>query len=909
MLDELFHAGTRHSGRYKHGWGENPHQHCMDFQAYVYKLRKQKVPDIVIAKSAGLKNTTELRRRLGIADAEIEEHNRYMTQKLYNEDQYSKQAIAKRLGISPTTVSKYLNPSIKSKASLTKATAEVLKKEVADKGYIDVSAGTERYLNIGSVRLKNSLALLQSEGYYLQKHKFQQLTTDKDTWMNVLAAPGTQWEDVQKNLVDVKLPTTVYSTDGGATYIKREKPVSIDPSRIYIRYAEDGGTQKDGVVELRRGVDDLSLGKANYAQVRIAVNDSHYIKGMAMYSDNIPDGYDIVVNSNKKQGTPMLGDPKNTVLKPMKNDNDNPFGARIRGDDELVLFQRHYTDKDGNEKLSALNVVSEEGNWNEWSKTLASQFLSKQPPALARKQLDEMYSRFKVEYEECQSVTNPTLRAAFLEHFADECDRNSYELKAAALPRQSTKAILPVPELPDTDIYAPGYKDGEKVALVRYPHAGIFEIPVLTVNNKNAVAKNTIGNARDAVGITPKTAEQLSGADFDGDTVLVLPIGNYNIRSKHPFKELLEFDPKSFKNDSLPEIADETKNIQMGKATNLIADMTIKGASNSELIRAVKYSMVVIDSKKHHLDYRRAYNEFDIAQLCRDYQGSAQGGASTAITRAGAPVYSDELQVNKAYSKMSPEDKARYKEGYTIWSPTGRKRGKPIKDKDGVVIGWENVDRVTTRAKMVTVDDAYDILPEGMDRSKLKEIEVVYLNHANRMKAMAKAARQEARSLVDITYNPASAKVYSDEVEKINNDIEAIERNQPLERQAQLIATKWVRAKKIDNRGLDKEHWNRLKKQELEAARRLVGANRIKVTLNDKQWEAIQAGAITKTKLLKLVLYADQDQLKSYAIPRTKNGVTPAVEARVRSLKNQGATLSEIAELMDLSPSTISKIV
>ena len=909
MLDELFHAGTRHSGRYEHGWGENPHQHCMDFQAYVYKLRKQGVPDVVIAKSAGLKNTTELRKQLGIADAEIEDHNRYMTKKLYFEDQYSKAAIARRLGISGTTVAKYLNSDIKSKTALTKATANVLKDEVKAKGYIDVSAGTERYLNIGSVRMRNALAMLQEEGYYIQKHKFEQLTTGKDTWMRVLAAPGTEWKDVQKNISEVKLPTTCFSEDGGETYSKREKPVSIDLSRVYIRYAEDGGISRDGEIQLRRGVEDLSLGQANYAQVRIAVNGTHYIKGMAVYSDSIPDGYDIVVNTNKKRGTPVLGDSKKSVLKPMKNDDDNPFGARIRGDDELVLFQRHYTDKDGNRKLSALNVVSEEGNWNEWSKTLAAQFLSKQPPALAKQQLDEMYSKFKTEYEETSSVTNPTLKASFLEQFADECDRNSYELKAAALPRQSTKAILPLPEIADTDIYAPGYKDGEKVALVRYPHAGIFEIPVLTVNNKSKVGKDEIGQGRDVVGITPKTAEQLSGADFDGDTVLVLPIGNYNIRSKQPYKALLEFDPKIYKNDDLPEIKDETKNIQMGKATNLIADMTIKGANEDEIIRAVKYSMVVIDSKKHNLDYRQAYKDFNIADLCREYQGSAQGGASTAITRAGAPKYDDELEVNKAYSRMTPEEQKRFKEGYTIYKPTGRKRGKPIKDENGEIIDWENIDRVTTRAKMLTVDDAYDILPEGTTKKDLKKIEVIYLDHANRMKALAKRARQEARSLQDIPYNAESAKIYSEEVKQFDEDIKAIERNQPLERQAQLIASKWVRAKKLDNPHLDKEHWNRLKKQELEAARNLVGASRVKVKLTDNQWEAIQAGAISKSKLQKIAKYADQDILKSYAIPRTSNGVTPAIESRAKSLKAQGFTLTEIAEKLELSPSTISKIV
>lgn len=911
MDKELIHAGTRHSGRYPHGWGENPHQHCMDFRGYVYKLRGQGVDDKIIAKSMGM-NTTQLRTQLGLADAEITEHNRHMANKLFFEDQYSKKAIARRLGISESAVRNYLDSNIKRASSLTRATADVLKEEIAKNKYVDVSSGVEKYLGIGPTRLKNSLKMLQDEGYVVFNNiKFEQLTTGNTTNMRVICPPGTTYGEAMKNKTDIRLPKLKYSEDGGETFVPREKPVSIDSSRVSICYAEDGGTAKDGVIELRRGVPDLSLGQARYAQVRIAVDGTHYLKGMAMYADDIPDGCDIRFNTNKHKGTPMTNPDPNgkSVLKPMKNDDDNPFGARIRNDDELVLFQRHYTGADGKQHLSALNVVSEEGNWNEWSKTLASQFLSKQPPALAKHQLDELYSNYRAMYDEYKSVSNPTVRAKFLNEFADQCDRNAYELKAAALPRQATKAILPIPELPDTDIYAPGYRDGEKVALVRYPHGGIFEIPVLTVNNKHAVAKSKLENARDAVGITSKTAQQLSGADYDGDTVLVLPIGNYGIRSKPPYRELIDFDPKLYKNDKLPKVEDQVKNANMGKATNLIADMTIKGATEDELIRAVKYSMVVIDSQKHHLDYKQAAEDFRIKDLKIKYQGSAQAGAATILTRAKSPVYFDEVKRTETFSKMTPEQQKRWLEGHVIYEPTKRKRPVPKKNADGDIISWEQEDRQSKVPHMSVVDNAYDILKPGVMKSDLQKIEIVYADHANRMKALALEARKLARETVDISYDPSAAKAYPEEVAKFDADISAIKRNQPLERQAQLIATKWVRAKKLDNPNLDKEHWERLKRQELEAARKLVGANRVKVTLTDRQWEAIQAGAISKSKLLDIVTYVDGDRLRELAVPRSNHGMTPAMVARAKTLYAQGHTLTDIADALEVSPSTISKVV
>ncbi|MEG2624412.1 MAG: helix-turn-helix domain-containing protein, partial [Clostridia bacterium] len=159
-------------------------------------------------------------------------------------------------------------------------------------------------------------------------------------------------------------------------------------------------------------------------------------------------------------------------------------------------------------------------------------------------------------------------------------------------------------------------------ALIRYPHGGTFEIPILKVNNKQADGRAIIGNtAADAIGINAKVAERLSGADFDGDTVMVIPCNSGTSKIKitsrlkngtdlpEKLKALEGFDPKmayperSGMKYMKYEAADDAgykKTVdytqrEMGTISNLLTDMTLRGAVDEELVRAVKHSMVVID--------------------------------------------------------------------------------------------------------------------------------------------------------------------------------------------------------------------------------------------------------------------------------------------------------------------------
>lgn len=333
------------------------------------------------------------------------------------------------------------------------------------------------------------------EGYPVYGGRVDQITNPgKKTTLRVICPPGTEHKEIYdfENINSLK---DYVSHDDGETFDpKFVYPKSMDSKRLQIRYSEDGGELKDGVVEIRRGVDDLSLGESHYAQVRILVDGSHYIKGMAVYSDDLPDGVDVMFNTNKKKGTPKMD-----VLKPIKDDPDNPFGSLIKegvndpdNPTSVKGGQSYYYDKNGKKQLSLINKRAEEGDWGEWADKLPSQFLSKQSRTLIKKQLNLAAADKQSEFDEICSLTNPTVKKALLKSFADDCDAAAVHLQAAALPRQKYQVILPLTSIKDNEVYAPNYKNGETVALVRYPHGGTFEIPVLTVNNKQAEQDNGI---------------------------------------------------------------------------------------------------------------------------------------------------------------------------------------------------------------------------------------------------------------------------------------------------------------------------------------------------------------------------------------------------------------------------------
>lgn len=868
----LKHIGVkRRSGRYPWGSGKNSEQRNKSFLGYVKKLQDEGLSEVEIAKGLGM-TTTQLRTRKSIAKSEIRAADAAQALRL-KEKGMSNVAIGKRMGINESSVRALLDPAIQERSNIAVSTAKMLREQVDSKGLIDVGAGIESHIGISRTKLNTAVELLKEEGYGVHYLEVQQLGTGKYTSLKVLAPPGMDYKEVYKNRDNIKGVVDTYSEDGGRSFLGLEPIRSVDGKRVLIRYGDEGGSDKDGVIELRRGVDDISLGQAKYAQVRVGVDDKYYMKGMAMYADKMPEGIDIIYNTNKPKGT-----APEKVFKSMKDDLDNPFGTVVR--------QKHYIDADGKKQLSALNIVNEEGSWGEWSKSISSQVLSKQSPALAKKQLDLAINLKREEFEEISSLTNPVIKKALLKEFADGADAAAVHLKAAALPRQSSHVILPFPGMKPNEIYAPNYRDGESVVLIRHPHGGTFEIPELRVNNKNATAKSILGNALDAVGIHPDVAKKLSGADFDGDTVLVIPNNKKEVKTSPSLKGLADFDPKTAypAYDGMPKMSNRTKQMQMGDVSNLITDMTIKGASANEIARAVRHSMVVIDAEKHNLNYKQSAIDNGISELKEKYQGGKRAGASTLISRASSEV---RVPQRKDSYKIDP------KTGKKIFDETNatfvNSKGKVVK-------------KTTVSTKMAETDDAFKL-------SSGTKIESIYAEYANGLKSLANQARILITRTPNLVYSPSAKETYSAEVKSLKAKLRVANMNRPLERQAQLLANKIVRAKKDSNPHMEPGDLKKIKGQALEEARARVGAKKQKIVITDREWEAIQLGAISNNTLSQIIANTDTDALRKRATPRTAYKMTDSKVAKAKAMASAGYTTSEIANALGVSTTTIQETI
>jgi len=895
MNDELKHIGTpRHSGRYPWGSGETGHQRAIGWREHIDALSKQGMSQVDIAKNEGI-STTQLRARISITKDELRAAKTAEVLKLA-EHGYSNMEIGRKTGLNESTIRSLRNPALAERASITAITAKMLKESVDRKQYIDVGAGVENYIGVSRTKLNTAIAELQEQGYKIHRVNVDQIgMPGQFTIVKVLGAPDTKWIDIVRDPSKIQNLDAV-SDDYGRTFksdLGLDPIKNVDSKRIQVKYKDDGGSLKDGVIELRRGVSDLDIGGAKYAQVRIGVDGTHYLKGMAIYSDKLPDGVDIVFNSNKNNtGNKLDAMKKLKTDKDGNIDQDNPFGSTIKA----------------NGQRGALNIVNEEGDWESWSKTISSQILSKQTVPLAKRQLDLALQEKKEEYDEIMSLTNPVVKKQLLLSFADDCDSSAVHLKAAGLPRQASKVILPIPELKENEIYAPTFKNGESVVLIRHPHGGTFEIPQVTVNNKSMAAKSIMNNALDAIGLNPKIAQKLSGADFDGDTVIVIPNKQGLVKSSASLKGLKDFDPiESYgpydgmktidggiyssktkqvdygkKADGTPNSPKaQTKQTKMGEVSNLITDMTIKGANIDEVARAVRHSMVVIDSEKHHLNYKQSYIDNGISSLAEKYQNSKRGGASTIISKAGSEIRVPDRKTTYSIDPIT---------GAKIYKYTG----EVYANKKGTV-----VQRTVSSSRMAETKDA-NLLSSG------RQIEQVYAGYANNLKDLGNKSRLDSLSIKPIPYSQSAKATYDHEVTSLNNKLDIAIRNKPIERQAQIIANSIVTRKKQANPGMDNDDIKKIRNAALAEARARTGAHKNLVVIEDKEWSAIQAGAISPSKLTQILQNSNLDQIKQLATPRLQTAMSPARLSRAQSMLDSGLTRAEVAESLGISTSTLS---
>ena len=977
--ESIMHYGMKYrSGRYPWGSGEDPYQRDRDFLGRVEELKKQ-----------GWSETAEnIRREFGenvtLKDYRNEkawcEYERKLLQtqtakRLREKEGMGYTEIGRKLGLPESTVRSMLEPGREERMKLTAKTADFLKEQVDKKGMIDVGTGVERELNISKERLDQALYGLEAEGYKVYSGRVAQVTNaGKFTTQRVLCVPGTEHKEIY-NLDKVQTINDYISRDGGETYEKKfNYPSSMDSKRLMIRYKEDGGIDKDGVVELRRNVPDLSLGESRYSQVRILVDGNKYIKGMAVYGDDkdFPPGVDVIFNTNKSKSTPKMD-----VLKDIKKDPDNPFGSAIKDTDKGGQYW--YDPKTGERvsskapgaKLGLINKRADEGDWTEWKDALPSQFLSKQSTSMAKKQLDLAKANKLDEYNKICALNNPTVKKHLLAKFADGCDSAAVHLQAAALPGQKYHVIIPVNTLKDNEIYAPGYDNGTKLALIRYPHGGTFEIPIVTVNNRNTTAKKLIGNDPiDAVCINSKVAERLSGADFDGDTVMCIPThdpkGKVKITSTPPLKGLEGFDPKleyperkGMKYMKDPVTGKDNTQKEMGVISNLITDMTLGGADQDEMARAVRHSMVVIDAGKHKLDYKRSEIENNIAALKKKYQPKydddgnivGYGGASTLISRSKGEATVDKRQgsprINMKgkdyYDPSKPEGSLLYRPADDLYYPDrkydkttgemtirttdGKKIQYNVKDKKAADL-YSPVKRVDKETGEVSYTDKTGTIQYRMNKRHQKStnmaetddaytlvskarhpMEVLYADYANSMKALANDARKEMMTTGKIAFDREAKKTYQTEVDSLNDKLNTALLNAIRERTAQRKANVEVAVKKAADPTMKSGDIKKASQQALTKYRQKVGSvsrrdRSIKIT--DREWEAIQKGAISETQLKKILDNTDIDSLRERATPRATTTISQATINRIKALSNSNYTLAEIAKKVDLPKSTVS---
>lgn len=1034
----------RGSGRYPWGSGERQHQHSWDLKSRIEKMKAEGKEPKEIAKELGWTmdvynkethkmetqgNTSKYKAELEIANHEIamDKHEELLWYRSHNDprtgEPYTTSEIARQMGFKNESTLRSFEKSTKNTGdSPLFVAADKVKENAAKTGFLDVGKGSELYLDVTPDRMKTVLAVLEKEGYQvINDVNVKQLNnSDNYTTRKILVAPdkiGATDSETRKIIYDALKENKVERFyDETDKFLESRKdgtekiydPVRIDPKRIKVLYDEQGGTAKDGMIEIAAKLDkdgnvvprnpDLCIGYrpngelARYAQIRIAVDGGEefagkdnptggkYIKGMAVYNVDLPKGTDIVVNSNKSEK-----DGLKKALKDMEEAKDNPFGAST--------IQQFYTDKDGNKKLSAVQIVGAttmddhdahvEGRWGQWSKNLPAQFLSKQNISLAKQQLKVDTMRKEDEFETIMSIKQPVVKRQLLIDYADGCDKAAEDLKGAPLPGQKTHVLIAGKTLKDNECSCANYDSGTTVALVRFPHAGPFEIAVQKVNNRNKEFKDTLGKAPlDAIMVNKKTADKLSGADFDGDTVLVIPMSkrnkdgtfdkSVNIKSMAALKDLEnftvdEYGPSSPKNknyvnaDGEPTYkypkTEKAKGTEMGKITNLITDMYAAGCDDTgELARAVKYSMVVIDSKKHTLNYKLAYKELDIKDLEKKYQTKANGkvgGANSLISRSTSEI--DVPKMEWRYGKIdektgekimtAPQQTTKMKrkpvyveapDDYRYVDAAGNSHkskylkdsngnkvvetydGKIVKNKDGSYkynIGsgkqkWvddKEVERTMKVSQMSYYKDARELLS-----SNPSSMELTYMEYANHMKSLANNARKAAVA-IETSYplDPKAKKEYAAEVASLDAKLVKAKKNSVRERQAQTLATSRVNAEMEANPGLynDADDRKKLRDRAIKQARYDCNAQKDRVTFTEKEWQAVENKAVSATKLSELLRNADSEEYTRLALPKNE-GISSAKRSRIKSLASQGYSQEEIAKMVDgVSTSSVSSIL
>jgi hypothetical protein len=359
------------------------------------------------------------------------------------------------------------------------------------------------------------------------------------------------------------------------------------------------------------------------------------------------------------------------------------------------------------------------------------------------------------------------------------------------------------------------------------------------------------------------------------------------------------------KDSPISRVGPARKQNEMGKISNLISDMTIRGASTEERARAVRHSMVVIDSEKHELNLKQSEIDNGIAALKEEYQGRiVQGrkktGSSTLISLAGSPIHIPQRRP-RSMGKGGPIDRVT---GKKVFEPTDRMvpKLKRVKDLDTGNMKTVQIDVLVPKLekhKRLAITEDASTLSSGTT------IENIYADHSNKLKALANTARKEAIQLKGTPYSPSAKAVYKNEVATLTAKVNTAQKNTPLERQAQLLAQARLAQTRQANPGMDKDEVKKIKQIALTDARIRTGAKKYPVVITQPEWDAIQAGAISKDKLEKILKNTDIDVVKRLALPRTALTMTSSKKAQANAMLKLGYTQSEVADHLGVGLTTL----
>ena len=435
-------SGEPHSGRYEWGSGkrykEGSYNDHMDFLARYNQYKKEGKTEKQIADAFGL-TIKQFRTKRSAATAEREAALKTRAIRLRDHG-YGPTEIGRKMGYPESTVRGWLKNSENLKKNKIQGVADVLEERLKRGEIIDVGPGAELELGCTATTLSTALKTLQDKGYFLDTLEIKQpLDPNKNTRIKYIAPEGTTRKMAWDNRNDIQ-PITAHSPNQGVSFNEAQPPSAIDDNRVAVLYRNEGGIERDGMIGIRPGVNDISLGGSTYAQVRILVNkdgkDAYYIKGMAFYDDSIPKGKDILIYSNKETRYSVKKQGIEGALKETKGDANNPFGATITAEGQRYFEKKNgkyiqiepnvYRPDNGQFKsidgkhydLSPVNKLRQEGDWDKYAVRLSSQFLSKQPLKLINSQLDLTYKTKMDAFNDIMSLENKMVKQRLLNDFA-----------------------------------------------------------------------------------------------------------------------------------------------------------------------------------------------------------------------------------------------------------------------------------------------------------------------------------------------------------------------------------------------------------------------------------------------------------------------------------------------------------